>query len=118
MDMVGELDSEVEGIIDLVRQRAASRRLLRQPSEALAALGLRSAIEPGESSQLNPVAPASGAEQEEGGEGAAGSGQNPSDTPMEVDQPGEWERLYKSVWFIELDLVPGGMLIALLGDGW
>lgn len=90
---MGELESDAEGLMELMRQRPSSRRLLRQSNEALAALGLRSALESGENEQgaQNP-APASGGDPEDGGaEGPSGTGQGadqPADTPMEVDQPG------------------------------
>ncbi|XP_076447673.1 E3 ubiquitin-protein ligase HUWE1-like isoform X2 [Babylonia areolata] len=88
---MGELESEAEGLMELVRQRPSSRRLLRQSNDALAALGLRPALESGENVEGANAAPASGGDQEERGAGGSGAGQGadaPTDTPMEVDQPG------------------------------
>lgn len=98
---MGDFDSDAEAFMDLVRHRAAGRRLLRQSSDAVTALSnsLRHATDASESDQpaqqpaQAPVA--EGGAQEEGatsntgGSGSAQGAQNPADTPMEVDQPGE-----------------------------
>lgn len=102
---MGDLDSEAEAFMDIVRQRASSSRLLlRESSNALAALGnsLRSTIDAATEGTraLQQPAPVAEGESQEGGatEGSAGASgseqaaapQNPPETPMEVDQPGEF----------------------------
>ncbi|XP_070192440.1 E3 ubiquitin-protein ligase HUWE1-like isoform X3 [Littorina saxatilis] len=103
VDIMGDLDSEAEAFMDIVRQRASSSRLLlRESSNALAALGnsLRSTIDAATEGTraLQQPAPVAEGESQEGGatEGSAGASgseqaaapQNPPETPMEVDQPG------------------------------
>ncbi|KAL8595169.1 hypothetical protein ACOMHN_013842 [Nucella lapillus] len=98
---MGELESDAEGLMELMRQRPSSRRLLRQSNETLAALGLRSALESGGDQEQGAqnAAPASAGDPEVGGNGGGAEGSatgqaaeepaaQPSDTPMEVDQPG------------------------------